>query len=113
MSEGYFPNVDRHTEIVGSDGHYQVRAKGSSDTVLATVRFQRGPVREAGVNGVFIEDLLRIALMRLEFFQDDQGGKYAHVANAEAIQHVARALDALDARTRERAARGVEGTHKV
>jgi hypothetical protein len=74
----------------------------------ATVLFQNGPIAEAGVNGVTHEALLEIVADRLRSFQ---AGPYACEANAKALAGVEAAQEALLSRTRERMARGVEGTH--
>lgn len=74
----------------------------------ATVLFQNGPIKEAGVNGVTQEALLAIIIDRLRGFQS---GPYASVNNSNALSHCEAALSYLQARTRQRIARGVEGTH--
>lgn len=76
---------------------------------FAEVHFQNGPIKEAGVNGAHNEDLLAIVLDRLYSFQS---GDYKCRENAFAITKIEEALHWLDHRTREREARGVEGTHK-
>lgn len=70
--------------------------------------FQNGPIQEAGVNGISQEALLAIVEDRLVGFQS---GQYATTDNAEALDHVRKAMDCLHRRTRERVARGVEGTN--
>ena len=72
--------------------------------------FQNGPIAEAGVNGVTHEDLLEILCDRLRGFQS---GPYACADNAEALACLTQAQTALQRRTKERVARGVEGTHEV
>ena len=76
--------------------------------VAHVILFQNGPIKESGVNGVTQEALLAIVLDRLKSFQS---GPFACQANAEAAHHVSEALTWLQKRTRERIARGVEGTH--
>lgn len=71
------------------------------------VRFQNGPIKEAGVNGISQEALLAIIEDRLVGFQ---AGPYATEDNAEALEHVRKAMECLHRRTKERMARGVEGT---
>lgn len=73
------------------------------------VTFQNGPIKECGINGVTQEALLAILIDRLKSFQS---GPFACEANAKALQHVQDALHHLQLRTRERIARGVEGTHQ-
>lgn len=64
----------------------------------------------APANGAFVEDALVAAYQRLAFFQDSQ---YAHPANAEAMDHINAAINALHARAIERASRGVLGQNAV
>jgi hypothetical protein len=72
-----------------------------------TIQFQNGPITEAGVNGISNEALLAIVQDRLEGFQS---GQYSCRENAIALTHVQDAMHWLQHRTRERLARGVEGT---
>jgi hypothetical protein len=71
-----------------------------------TMRFQKGGIAEAGVNGITQEALLAIVIDRLRCFQ---AGPFACPENAEALAHSWKALDALKSRTKARIARGVEG----
>lgn len=72
------------------------------------ILFQNGPIAEVGVNGITHEALLAIVADRLKSFQ---AGPYANDYNAAALAHVQSAMGALFDRTRQRMARGVEGTH--
>lgn len=74
----------------------------------STVLFQNGPIAEVGVNGVTHEALLAILIDRLECFQR---GAYACFTNQCALEELRAAQSWLNVRTRERMARGVEGTH--
>ena len=74
------------------------------------IRFQNGPISEAGVNGISHEALLAIIIDRLESFQ---AGEYICLANQHALNHCKCALEHLHARTRQRIKRGVEGTSKI
>lgn len=78
--------------------------------VSADLEFQNGPIGEAGVNGITHETLLAVLIDRLECFQR---GPFACVSNSTALGHLRKALKVLLARTRARAARGVEGTNQV
>lgn len=73
------------------------------------ISFQNGPIGEAGVNGISNEALLAIVEDRLKRFQS---GEYACRENQHALDRVQEAMMWLHHRTRERVARGVEGTHK-
>lgn len=75
-----------------------------------TILFQNGPIGESGINGVTHEALLTILIDRLEGFQS---GPFAHPYNADALTSLRSALASLKQRTRDRLARGVEGTHEV
>lgn len=73
------------------------------------LEFQHGPIAEVGVNGITNEVLLVIVADRLRGFQS---GKFNCVENYLALTNVVAALHALEARTKGREARGVEGTHE-
>lgn len=75
--------------------------------VTCPIRFQNGPIAEAGVNGISNEALLAIVADRLECFQK---GQYACRENAIALTKIQEAMHWLYHRTRERMQRGVEGT---
>jgi hypothetical protein len=92
----------------GAHHHYAVDVDGTENGL--DVRFQNGPIAEAGVNGVTQEVLLAIVIDRLRCFQ---AGPFACPENAAALTHSIEALDALKLRTKARMARGVEGTHKL
>lgn len=80
------------------------------------ISWQRGPLGSTDIgdrkppNGAFVEDVIAAVLGRLEFYQKS---KFACQENADAIAHLMFALSALDERTREREARGVEGTYAI
>lgn len=71
------------------------------------IRFQNGPIQESGANGISNESLLAIVEDRLKSFQS---GPFACRENAIALTHIQDAMHWLHHRTRERVARGVEGT---
>lgn len=100
-------------EITGFDTESNVsrlNAEGySTRYTREIILFQNGPIKEVGVNGVTQEALLAIVIDRLRSFQ---AGPYSCEANAFALTHCEAALDNLQARTRARIARGVEGTHQ-
>lgn len=83
------------------------RNSDSPPAVLLPVRFQNGPIQECGVNGISNEALLAIVEDRLIGFQS---GQYACRENAIALTKIQEAIMWLHRRTRERLARGVEGT---
>jgi hypothetical protein len=74
------------------------------------VVFQNGPIGEVGANGVTHEALIAILIDRLEGFQ---AGPFSNCHNAIALHHLRLCQETLLDRTRERIARGVEGTHNI
>jgi hypothetical protein len=78
------------------------------------VSFQNGPLgrgeNRKEPNGCFVETVISAAIGRLEFYQSSQ---FRCPENQLALDHLHRALGALEARTATREAKGVEGTHSV
>lgn len=70
------------------------------------IKFQEGPVAEAGVNGAQIEDVIDVLVARLEGFQS---GEFRCRENAIAITKLEEARLWLNERTRKREEQGVEG----
>lgn len=100
-------------EITGLDTETNPSAIGptgyKSSYSRQLILFQNGPIKEFGVNGVTHEALLAIVIDRLAAFQK---GPYPSADSDEALGHVHAALRCLQKRTKERIARGVEGTHQ-
>ena len=80
----------------------------SASIRMCVINFQRGPIKEVGVNGITNEALLAILIDRMEGFQS---GPFACEHNSVALEHVRAALRQLVLRTMERLTRGVEGTN--
>lgn len=76
-------------------------------SLVTEITFQKGPIKEAGVNGISNEALLAIVEDRLKGFQS---GPYACDENHHALTAVTVALMWLKHRTQNRVDRGVEGT---
>lgn len=96
----------------GACHHYLIEvtdAAVSNTAVFCDIEFQNGPIAEAGVNGISQEALLAVVEDRLKCFQ---AGPYATFDNADALRHVQAAMEFLHRRTKDRMARGVEGTHQ-
>jgi hypothetical protein len=78
------------------------------------VAWQNGPLAVDGErkepNGCFVETIIAIAIDRLNFYEQS---KFASDYNKSALHHLHLAMAALEQRTKDREARGVEGTHKV
>lgn len=107
----------KYTTVIATDekqfnaNHsYQVVTSHIPNAVLQVVNFQKGPIKEAGVNGVMNEDLIAMVIDRLQSFQESD---YKCRENAVAITKLEEALMWLRKRTQDREDRGVEGTHKI
>lgn len=70
------------------------------------IKFQKGCIAEAGVNGLTHEVLLAIVADRLQSFQ---AGPFPCLENERALAYTRDALEWLQKRTKARVARGVEG----
>ncbi len=93
----------------GANHEYHVSWDGFPNGGVV-LKFQNGPIAEAGVNGLTQEVLLAICVDRLRSFQ---AGPYACRENALALTKIEEAQHWLHHRTLARMARGVEGTHTV
>jgi len=85
---------------------------GTSDggvSPMVDIEFQNGPIAEIGVNGISNEALLAIVEDRLLGFQS---GEYSCRENSVALTKLQEAMMWLQKRTRDRVARGVEGTNQ-
>ena len=94
----------------GASHVYEVAPKNSAASPWMEVRFQNGPIEEAGVNGVTQEILLAIVIDRLRSFQS---GPFSSRENALALTKCEEALHWLQQRTIDRMRRGVEGKSEV
>lgn len=90
-------------------------AGGSVSGVGISIVWQDGPLGRGAErkepNGAFVETVIAAAKQRLEYYQEVSAGAFKCGENAVAITKLDEALLWLDKRTREREARGVEGTH--
>ncbi|MGA9545177.1 MAG: hypothetical protein WBQ85_16495 [Candidatus Sulfotelmatobacter sp.] len=93
-------------QITGPSGVQEFPGGGAYQ--YCNIAFQNGPIKEFGVNGITHEALLAINIDRLRSFQ---AGPYAGSDNAEALDHMEKALACLQRRTLARIKRGVEGTN--
>lgn len=85
---------------------YECRHEEPSNLSIQRIRFQKGTIKQAGVNGVTNEMLLAIVADRL---QDWQKGEFNNFYNEQALLRVQEALEFLKRRTVDRLNRGVEG----
>lgn len=92
----------------GANHEYDIRLAPQylRDAVFGRISFQKGPIKENGVNGCHNEDLIAIVIDRLQGFQS---GEFACRENALAITRLEEALLWLNKRTSDRIKRGVEG----
>jgi hypothetical protein len=78
------------------------------------ISWQNGPLGRGNErkepNGAFVEDIIKAAIDRLEYYQNS---KFACGYNGEALELLKKALSTLNARTAERERREVEGTHSL
>ena len=107
MKQGF--NAENHTDENENPAGGFVDGRGIS------ISWQSGPLQAAGgerldPNGAFVEDVIAAAKQRLEHYQES---KFRCRENALAITKLEEALHWLEARTADREARGVEGTHTV
>ena len=84
--------------------------KALQNETITKIYFQKGPIKENGINGCHNEDLIAIVIDRLQSFQK---GEFACRENALALTKLEEALHWLQHRTREREQRGVEGTNQI
>lgn len=77
------------------------------------ISWQNGPLGRGESrlepNGAFVEDVINAAVDRLAYYQESE---FASDYNETALEHLEEALAALQARTRDREERAVEGTHQ-
>lgn len=116
--------TSEHTEVFavdekgpGNANHvYEVKTAidrtktGQTIAVLGTIVFQKGPIKESGVNGIHNEDLIAVVIDRLQGYQK---GDFACEDNGRALVNLYGALANLRNRTKEREDRGVEGTSEI
>ena len=110
----------------GANHRYNLRLIGPSpvgglDSGSVFIDFQNGPINEAGYNGISNEALIAVVIDRMRGFQHGRKpdgsfdfasrGPFACKENACALTHLEESLMWLQKRTRDRMARGVEGTH--
>ena len=93
---------------IGDDniyGHVYTLASGDNRQL---VTFQRGPVKDHGVNGTTNEAVIAMVIHRLNFLNE----KFPCAENAAALDALKEALDQLHNRTKKRVLAGVEGTNQ-
>lgn len=101
-------NVEHHYYVYENVPNNSV--SGYCETHYADISFQCGPIKEKGVNGCHLTDILAICIDQLEQFQST---KFACRENAIAKTKLEEAMMWLNKRTADRIARNVEGTDEV
>jgi len=66
------------------------------NSLLCEIKFQNGPIKEVGVNGVQIEDILVVLIDRLNYFQSSP---YSCKENEAALMYLDLAARQLASRT--------------
>lgn len=94
----------------GAHHNYEVNCVRDVGSPFVSVAFQKGAVKEKGVNGCQNEDLIAITIDRLRCFN---AGPFSCRENAIAITKLEEAMLWLEKRTADRIARGVEGLGKL
>lgn len=98
----------------GANHSYEIFTLGdaavsSSRGRRCKIMFQKGAVKDVGLNGISDEALLAVVADRLDGFQS---GEFACKDNITAANHVKMAMRSLRHRTFDRKRRGVEGHAK-
>ena len=95
----------------GANHEYDILSiQGELNTVMGTIKFQKGARKEKGSQyGIIDTDLLEIVRDRLKCFQ---AGDFASEYNAKALEYVELALMYLNRRIEDRIERKVLGTNK-
>ncbi len=109
-------SVDESGYPAGGSAFLRTRDKmgpGGKTRTAIQIEFQDGPLgrgtQRRKPNGAFVEDVIRIAIARIRFYQ---GGKFQCQENEDALVHLESALQRLRDRTQRRETQGVEGTHE-
>ena len=108
-TENYTQIYSENAKEYNSYHEYSIIATGTGET-FADIKFQKGPIRETGVNGCHNEDLIAIVIDRLQGFQESS---FACRENAIAITKLEEALLWLGKRTQDRRNKGIEGTSQI
>jgi hypothetical protein len=102
-----FTKVFHEESFVHNAPHRYKIINANTLELLQELKFQEGAIKEAGQNGIFMEDLIAICICNLEHFQKSE---FSSRENAVAITHLETALMFLNKRKQNRVRRGVLGT---
>lgn len=94
-------------KILGPGHVYELDTTGAAHT--QTLRFVEGPADNRIGDGVTSEEVIMVMIDRVTFLDSQSPSDF----NKQAIAGLNQALSALEARTADRTARGVEGKSEV
>lgn len=97
-----------HENVFKHNAPHRFEVFSKQGLQVGNIKFQEGPIKECGVNGVNNEDLIAMVICRLEHFNQSE---FRCRENSMAITKLEEALLWLRKRTMEREQRGVEGTN--
>lgn len=105
------PSWEEQATAIQDAWHAAAAAQREYDRRNPLLSFQNGPISVDGngVNGITHEALIAVLIDRMEGFQ---AGPYANGYNQAALEALRAAQSHLQARTKERMSRNVEGTHQ-
>lgn len=83
---------------------------GISSGIGYTIAWQRGPTVPNGRNGAFLIDVLESCENQLKFHQNS---RFACKENAEALEHLQKAIALLKQRKARRESEGTYGTNEL
>ena len=83
--------------------------KGKEPSYVGELWFQSGPIKEHGINGVQIRDVIDMLINRLKDLDSKNSSNY----NQETIKYLLLAQLEQDKRTHDREKHGVEGEDKA
>ena len=109
MSDTLKPSFVTTPETHGqASGHWDVVSWDEGYGRPSQLHFQNGPVREHGVNGVQIDDVLKVCLARLKMLNKS----FPCRENSLSITNLQLAIMWQQERTAKRTSQGVEGYDK-
>lgn len=106
---GTHAEANGHWDVAKITGTVPATPGPGPEVEFASIRFQNGPVKEHGVNGVQLADVLRICLARYELLND---GPFRCRENSIVITRLQEAILWDEERTAQRTKQGVEGFDK-
>jgi len=77
-----------------------------------TIRFQNGPIKEVGVNGITEASVIKVLIDRYEYFQSMENGRFKTKENECVLDNLFCCLCKINQRSLDREKREVEGYNK-